>query len=190
MHRLSTSFILGYHGCDKRVGERLLEGEDFIPSNNDYDWLGPGIYFWESNPLRGLDFARETALRQPTAIREPFVVGAVIDLGLTLDLTTAEGINTVRLAHANLTETLWNQGPPMPENSLDGLRRKLDCAVMRHVHVIREREHAPPIDTVRGIFLEGTPIYPTAGFHEKTHVQIAVRNPACIKGVFRVSRPR
>ena len=29
----------------------------------------------------------------------------------------------------------------------------------------------------------GEPIYKTAGFYTKTHVQIAVCNPACIKGV-------
>lgn len=78
----------------------------------------------------------------------------------------------------------------MPENSKDGLRPKLECAVMRRVHLIMEGQHDSPIDTVRGIFLEGAPIYPTAGFHEKTHVQIAVRNSACIKGVFRVSGTR
>ena len=78
----------------------------------------------------------------------------------------------------------------MPENGKDGLLRKLDYAVMRQVHLMIERQQAAPIDTVRGIFLEGAPIYPTAGFHEKTHVQIAVCNPACIKGVFRVPRLR
>ena len=36
--------------------------------------------------------------------------------------------------------------------------------------------------------MEGKPIYPTAGFNEKTHIQIAVNNPACIKGVFRVPK--
>ena len=27
---------------------------------------------------------------------------------------------------------------------------------------------------------------PSSGFYEKTHIQIAVRNPDCIKGIFRV----
>lgn len=54
MHALSASFILGYHGCDEAVAEKVLAGEDFKPSDNDYDWLGSGIYFWEANPQRGL----------------------------------------------------------------------------------------------------------------------------------------
>jgi hypothetical protein len=64
LHRLASAFILGYHGCDRRVGERLLAGTAFKPSNNDYDWIGPGIYFWEANPLRGLEFAEEASKTQ------------------------------------------------------------------------------------------------------------------------------
>jgi hypothetical protein len=35
-----------------------------------------------------------------------------------------------------------------------------------------------------GIFTEGKPIYPGAGFRGKTHVQLCIRNIACIKGYF------
>jgi hypothetical protein len=39
--------------------------------------------------------------------------------------------------------------------------------------------------TVRGAFMEGTPVYPGAGIFEKTHIQIAVRDPDWILGYFR-----
>ena len=81
MHRLSSCFVLGYHGCDTDVGEQLLAGEAFQPSDNDYDWLGPGIYVWEANPRRGLEFATEAMRRRGSGISQPFVIGAVIDLG-------------------------------------------------------------------------------------------------------------
>ena len=29
MHRLSSAFVLGYHGCDRKVGEQLLDGKPF-----------------------------------------------------------------------------------------------------------------------------------------------------------------
>ncbi len=86
MHRLSSGFILGYHGCDEIVAESLLKGEEFKRSTNEYDWLGPGIYFWEANPQRGLDFARESAARRNAKIQRATVVGAVIDLGACLTL--------------------------------------------------------------------------------------------------------
>lgn len=39
-------------------------------------------------------------------------------------------------------------------------------------------------DSVRGVFWEGKPLYPNAGFAEKNHIQICVCNPNCIKGYF------
>jgi len=45
-----------------------------------------------------------------------------------------------------------------------------------------------PVDSVRGVFVEGEEVYPGAGFREKTHVQLCIRNLDCIKGVFRVPR--
>ena len=57
MHNLTASFVLGYHGCDRDAGEKLLQNEQFRPSENSYDWLGSGIYFWEANPDRALDWA-------------------------------------------------------------------------------------------------------------------------------------
>jgi len=50
-----------------------------------------------------------------------------------------------------------------------------------------EAQDLPAVDTVKGVFTEGKPIYPGAGFDEKTHIQIVVRSQRCIKGVFRVS---
>ena len=187
MHRLSSSFVLAYHGCDRLVGERLLAGESFRPSSNDYDWLGSGVYFWEANPLRGLDFARESAGRTGASVRDPFVVGAIIDLGLCLDLTSASGIQWVRAAYETLIEFTRAAKLNTPRNSGDLLRRNLDCAVVNRLHEILSERQLPPVDTVKGIFTEGPPVYPNAGFREKTHVQIAVRNLQCIKGVFRVT---
>lgn len=179
--------MLGYHGCDKAVAEKILDGRQFAPSVNDYDWLGTGVYFWEANPARGLQWAKESAQRPGSKIKTPYVIGAIIDLGLCLDLTTTDGI--VRVAHESLSATTAAAGAPLPKNNVDGLRRNLDCAVINFLHEIRASEGDQPIQTVRGIFIEGKPIYPDAGFYEKTHVQIAVRDQTCIKGVFRADRP-
>jgi hypothetical protein len=78
----SSGFILGYHGWDRAVGERLLDGEPFQPSNNEYDWLGSGIYFSQTNPERGLDFALETSRRKPSTVMRPFVIGAVLQMAV------------------------------------------------------------------------------------------------------------
>lgn len=181
--------MLGYHGCDQSVAERLLSGEPFQKSENNYDWLGPGIYFWEANPIRGLEFAAELQ-NAPwgSDITTPSVVGAIIDLGLCLDLTTSAGTQQVQDAHEEYISNCEMAGDVIPQNSPDAhyLRRQLDCAVFKQLHQIREDDEDQSIDTVRGVFMEGEPIYEGAGFRAKTHIQICVCNTSSIKGVFRV----
>jgi hypothetical protein len=167
------------------VAEKLLVGKDFKKSQNDYDWLGWGIYFWEANPKRGLDFAERAIKRAGSKIKAPTVIGAVVDLGNCLDLMSAMAIDMVRAAYESLSETFAATGGDLPQNR-DRLRRPLDCAVIERLHAINESSGGQYIDTVRAVFTEGEALYPSAGFYSKTHIQIAVRNPECIKGVFRV----
>lgn len=179
--------MLGYHGCDAKIAERLLAGEPFRQSENNYDWLGHGIYFWEANPKRGLDYAHELKARgSRPKIKKPDVVGAVIDLGLCLDLTASASIAHVRIAYESVSAAAAQNSVPLPKNSEDGLRRHLDCFVIEALHDIRKDASELPLDSLKGVFVEGSPIYPKSGFYEKTHIQICVRNPECIKGVFRV----
>jgi hypothetical protein len=186
VHRLNSTFVLGYHGCDKAVAEKLISGAKFRTSQNVYDWLGHGIYFWEANPKRGLDFAAELKARGRGRITEPAVVGAVIDLGLCLDLMSTASVQSLLSAHQKLVEIHQAAEQPLPENAPDLLRRNLDCAVIRLLHQVREEAGEEAVDTVRGVFIEGEPIYSSSGFFSKTHIQICVCNPLCIKGVFRV----
>jgi hypothetical protein len=186
VHRLTSSFVLAYHGCDRAIADLLLSGEPPTPSHNSYDWLGDGVYFWESNPLRALEFVREKALLKNSGIANPAVVGGIIELGMCLDLTTSSGVDWMRTAFHSLAEIAARNGAEMPRNNPDGLRRNLDRAVIQQLHVVLEESQLPPVDTVKGVFIEGNPIYPGSGFYEKTHIQIAVRNLDCIKGVFRV----
>jgi hypothetical protein len=54
--------VAAYHSCDKEVGFKILNGEeDLRISNNSWDWLGEGIYFWEESPMRALEYAEESA---------------------------------------------------------------------------------------------------------------------------------
>lgn len=184
-------FVLGFHGCDEETGERLLitPGEHLKSSANEYDWLGPGIYFWEANPGRALDFAQE-AVVQPKltkgTIAKPFVVGAVIDLGRCCNLLSADALQEVKEAHDVLEKSLRGSSGAMPVNrGPDRGARFLDKAVISTMHAVRLRLGLEPYDTVRAAFWEGSALYPEAGFAAKNHIQIAVCNPDCIKGYFR-----
>lgn len=184
MHRLSSHFVLGYHGCDADIAERLLAGEPFRPSDADWDWLGPGVYFWEANPDRGFDWAVELK-RAGKEVRSPAVVGTIIDLATCLDMTTLASIRLVKDAYRQLQADFAAADLPLPTNGATLMARRLDCAVIRQVHG-RLDEQGISLDTLRGVFVEGDPVYPGAGFDAKTHIQICVCNPDCIKGVFRV----
>lgn len=181
--------MLGYHGCEATTAEALLSGENFQFSQNDYDWLGNGVYFWEANPKRGLEFATELKrLSRGPKIDTPAVVGAVVDLGYCLDLTTSSGTDQAATAYHQYKDTCKRAGMPLPENSKDGLRRNLDCAVIQMLHDIRREANLLPVDSVKGVFVEGDPVYPGSDIYGRTHIQICVCNLDCIKGVFRVPK--
>lgn len=190
MYSKKTSFVYGFHGMDKQTAEKILRQEDeFKHSNNDYDWLGKGTYFWENNFERAKQYAVEDSKRQKTKIKDPFVLGTVIDLGNCLDLLDQEYLDFLRVAYDDLKLTLESEGKALPvnqgfgPNDFDFRKRELDCAVIRWAHELA-REHGTHFDTVRAAFWEGEALYPNAGFRQQNHIQIAVLNPNCIKGIF------
>lgn len=156
--------------------------------------MGPGAYFWESDPIRAYEWAEWKVKRG--AYKEPAVVGAVIDLGNCLDLVSRENMELLQIAYRSFKNSQKLSGLPLPKNmspkgtrDKDRLLRYLDCAVFRHLHqIMQDLNEADasfqPFDTVRGMFVEGGKAFPGSGLHQKSHVQIAVRNPACIKGLF------
>lgn len=197
-----SAFVLGFHGCDKSVGERVLAGKEHLnASTNKYDWLGHGIYFWENSPARAKQWAEFLAKDSPTRrnrIAEPFVIGAIIDLGNCLDLTETTSLEYVRRGFIDMKSGFDILGLDMPRNEPgmkgdgDLLKRKLDCAVINYVHAMRDDDedgNLKPFDSVRGAFSEGDPLYDGAKIMAKTHIQICVRRASSIRGYFRPKFP-
>jgi hypothetical protein len=190
--RLHASFVLGYHGCEEEVGLSIVRGETPIkPKQSGYDWLGTGVYFWEGDPHRALEWAKKKESRG--AIKKPFVIGAAIDLGNCLDLLTQANVALVRDAYDSFKDVREKAKLPMPVNrkapkdpSDELVMRYRDCAVIDHLHSIiaNSAGAVEPFDSVRGLFAEGAPIFEGSKLRDKCHAQIAVRNLACIKGIF------
>ena len=194
--------IFGYHGCDRTLADKLiLASEDLRVSDNPWDWLAQGVYFWEHDPQRAFDFACEIRDRPHPHGRhhvdEPSVVGAVIQPGRCLNLLDARDRPLLVKAHTALVRSFEALNRPLPENAggEDRVRRNLDCAVIRMLHQKHEASVGPgaAFQTVRAAFFEGEPppwrTSPGAGFADKSHIQIAVRDPACILGFFRPRSP-
>jgi hypothetical protein len=169
-YEYQSSFILGFHGCDREVGEQILSGDEpeLKPSEKAYDWLGHGIYFWEGNLARAWAWAE--GRKDADKIKEPFVLGAIIDLQHCLDLFSSEAMQMVRTAHAGLDAVMAAAQQPMPQNvgsTPDKAGRRLDCMVMNTLHTLRREEELASFDSVRGPFLEGEPVYEGAGFRSE-----------------------
>jgi hypothetical protein len=174
MDRFSR-IVLGYHGCEVAFAEALIRCEvrveDWQPSQNRYDWLGHGIYFWEFAPHRARVWGGKGG-----------VVGAVIQLGVCLDLTDIHYTNLLRTEYRLVRRQRREQGLPMPKNK--GKRRDLDCLVINGFVKDAERKDVT-FQTVRCPFLEGKPAFAGSGIRRESHIQITVRDQAAIVGVFR-----
>ena len=179
-HRL----VVGYHGCDKTIAERvLMNHEPLEPSANKYDWLGEGIYFWEHGYKRALEFAQWKKHRGE--IDEPTVIGAYIHLGRCFDLTDTAATTSLAKYYDPFCQVMEDSGLDIPQNvkghadDFDLVKRFLDCAVLNFA-----LESLPEIQTVRGVFVEGNQVFPGSQIYSKTHVQISVRDSSCILGYF------
>jgi hypothetical protein len=165
---------------------RILAGRDQLrPSNNAWDWLGGGIYFFESNPDRALSYAKACADKKQKfngEIRNPFVIGAKIELGNCLNLIAPPALRLLKEEGAILLAALYAKGTKIPENK--GPNRSLDCAVINWLHESNKKNGLAPYDTIRSPFHEGEPIYHQANFTEGLHIEICVRNPGQIMEYF------
>lgn len=194
MYSKRSGLVLGFHGCDKTIRDKIVieRGEILKASENNYDWLGHGIYFWENNHERALNFATELKNNPPKGkenlIKEPAVLGAVIDLGHCLDLIDSKYLEVLKLSYEYLCESSALHELTLPKNKISKsgelLVRNLDCAVIESAHKMNFQLDKLAYDSVRGVFFEGQDLYENAGFKEKNHIQIAIRNQSCIKGFF------
>ncbi|MBQ0041439.1 MAG: hypothetical protein KBS56_05365 [Clostridiales bacterium] len=191
MYSKLPNLVVGFHGCDKSVYDKVIkERKALKPSNNKYDWLGNGIYFWEQDYDRALDWAKQNG-----NIKESAVVGAILDLGNCLNLVDAHNNKILKLGYELLKINSKIIGADLPQNRAVGdndhdvLLRDLDCAVIQQIHTAikagaQSDPDYTPYDSVRGAFIEGNEVYPGSQFREKTHMQICIVNPNCIKGYF------
>jgi hypothetical protein len=170
-----TRIVLGYHGCKPEFAEAMIRGEISIDqweiSENPYDWLGHGLYFWEFGPDRAKNWGKGG------------VVGAVIQLGVCLDLMDTRYMALLAAEFKNVRKIFEKEGINLPENK--GKRHDLDCLVLNNFVDAEETRKGTAFQTVRCPFLEGPPVFPGSKIRSESHIQIAVRDRSCLLGIFR-----
>jgi len=201
MYDIKPNLIFGFHGCDESVRDHLLNHPDeIIFSKEKYDWLGHGMYFWENNYERALQWAQ--GKKDRGRIKQLSVLGAALFLGYCCDFLDATYIGLLK-DYFDVMAPLYNTvGKPLPQNRdlphdqhKDKILRELDCTVIEFMHDKITTKNQSDIytkgysnnkifDSARGVFTEGGPVFEGAGILEKSHIQICIRNPNCIKGFF------
>jgi hypothetical protein len=191
-HEKDQRIVVGYHGCDASVVERVLAGQLRLSlSTHAYDWLGEGIYFWEHGPRRAFEWALEQTRLGSAKVRNPSVLAARIDLGVCLDLLDTANTRLLGQWFSKFRRFVGQNGSQLPQNRDaagsrrgDKVLRYRDCAVIDYtLHSLSQAEGIT-YQTVRGVFLEGKPAFPGSKIALKSHIQVAVRDPACIVGIF------
>jgi hypothetical protein len=106
--------VTGYHACKHEFATALREGkisiQEWMPSRNPYDWLGDGIYFWESSKTRARHWAEEIVGG------EADVLEVDLELGLCLDLMDTEYIELLRETYDSLVGLYREEEWQLPEN--------------------------------------------------------------------------
>jgi hypothetical protein len=178
-----SRIVVGYHGTERSIADKIFTGGASLKaSENAYDWLGHGIYFWEHGHERAREFTLEKLDR--AGLHSPAVVGAYIQLGDCLDLLDTANTDLVAEAYERCQPRFQKIKNHKKLENGEWRLHNLDCAVINFTVAYLEKFHGRRIDSVRGLFQEGPPIYPGAAIRRQTHIQIAVRNPNCILGHF------
>lgn len=180
--------VYAFHGCDESVAAAVISGEkELLPSKNDYDWLGNGIYFWENAPERALRWAQEQQRRHPDSIKNPAIVGAVVHLGNCLNLIDKSSNQPIGEAYKVLEAVFSKIREKHPKVALpENIKKlhRLDALVLNTACLFAEH-NKHPYDTVRAAFVEGEPVFKGSAIQSDTHIQLCVRNPASIVAYFR-----
>lgn len=202
MYNERPNLIFGFHGCDETVRDYLLLNPNKIKISEEiYDWLGHGMYFWENNYDRALVWAKDKKKRG--TLNKPSVIGAILQLGNCCDLTDRNSIDVVKSYYALLKDDHAKVGKDLPVNKdlkhdehKDMLLRELDCTVFEYMHKniletysadMRKKGYSDfkLFDSTRGVFTEGGPAFrevvclTKATFKYVLEIQIALRDFLC-----------
>src|ERR1700753_586765 len=140
MYEVKPHLTIGFHGCERSVRDHLLMNpEENKISQKPFDWLGHGLYFWENNYERALEWA--TNKMRHGKIKQPAVLGAVLSLGYCCDFLEKRFIDLLPY-YFNLFKIATEfSGKKLPRNKdlnddihKDKLLRELDCATIEFMH--------------------------------------------------------
>jgi hypothetical protein len=168
--------IYGYHGTSQTKAASILN-HGFLASDNDYDWLGTGIYFFQDAPIRAKQWATQQHPNNPVVLR------ASLQLTNCIDLFDIGWQPLLKSLYNPFVEQWRTTNRPLPRQDPDRSKaHRLDCSFLNYSIELLSRQDFT-IESVRAAFMEGERLFPDSAIFDLTHVQIAIRNPALIKAI-------
>ena len=145
------NLTIGFHGCDQSLVDKVIAGkENLLASTNDYDWLGSGIYFWENNEERAMEWAVELSKRPGSSVKQPAVIGAIIDLGYCFDLTDTAYLKELKKSYDFALEFSRISGIPLPVNkNIVSIVRQISEPMILYVACSGKESHSIPMQALQ-----------------------------------------
>jgi len=161
----------GFHGTSWSAAPLAIR-DGFRPSRNEYDWLGDGVYFFQDAPARAWEWARHQHGNAAAVIQSTIRLEGCIDL---LDI---EWNDVLVEAYTAFVAVARSAGIALPRQTRGAHR--LDRAVINYaVGILAERGIV--VRSVRGVFAEGAPVFPSSAILNRAHVQVAIRDTSLIE---------
>lgn len=143
--------------------------------------MGDGVYFWQDAPARAWEWA-EAHHGDDAA-----VIHSLIRLDGCLDLLDISWEQSLRDTFTRLQALSVGTHQSLPRQTPESLAHPLDRTVLNFA-VVQFANAGASIRTIRAAFQEGAPIYPESHLFSRSHVQVAVRDPALIVRSWRARR--
>lgn len=175
-----TRIVIGFHGTLASMAHQIINEQRLDLSENEYDWLGRGAYFWCDYDYRAWQWAQRCAqsAQEADGITRPFaVVKASIRLGNCIDIHSGLFGDMIRTAEEKLKQNYSQRDVPVPKNR--GGAHYLDCAVFNFLC-----EHMNlPIHTIRALIPEGPPLLQGSPMGEGNHIHLCARTMEVVKNL-------
>lgn len=174
--------VWGYHGTTLQSANAILNN-GFLVSQNPWEWLGDGIYFWQDAPIRAREWALDWSLRNQQN-HDPAVVKAKLNLIDCIDMLDVGWRDVLQ----ELSQEFLALVRSIPEfsklkNHRAGAargRHELDAAFFNFA-VEDLRRRGVTVRSIRAAITEGNPILPESPLCYKSHVQICILDQSLIE---------
>jgi hypothetical protein len=169
-----TLEVYGYHGTSRSRAERIL-AEGFMASDNDYDWLGTGIYFFQDAPFRAKLWAEEQHPQEPAVLQAVLRLENCIDLlDIKWHLPLIKIYDLFEESYRSMNELLPTQNPERSK------AHRLDCSFFNYSFNYVACQ-GKMVESIRAAFIEGERLFPRSAIFDLAHVQVAIRSPSLIQ---------